>query len=72
MKNVKNFKVLLSICLSFSQFQSGVAYKSVAYKKSVYAHLNKLKGPPFDHFNSFDHGTTIRAIQYNTVRIIVP
>ena len=28
-------RVLLSICLIFYQFQPGVAYKSVAYKKSV-------------------------------------
>ena len=26
--------VLLNICLIFSQFQRGVAYKSVAYKKA--------------------------------------
>ena len=29
-------KVLLSFCLIFCQFQTGVACKSVAYKKSVY------------------------------------
>ena len=41
-KNVYNFQVakvhsqvVLSICLIFCQFQPGVAYKSVAYKKSV-------------------------------------
>ena len=28
-------QVLLSICLIFCQFQSGDAYKSVAYKKSM-------------------------------------
>ena len=28
--------VLLSICLIFCQLQPGVAYKTVAYKKSVY------------------------------------
>ena len=31
-----NLWMLLSICLIFCQFQSGVAYKSVPYKKSVY------------------------------------
>ena len=43
-KNVTNFqtgklslRVLLSICLIFCQFQAGVAYKSVAYKKSMYS-----------------------------------
>ena len=42
-KNVNNFqiakvslRVLLSIYLIFHQFQFGVVYKSVAYKKSVY------------------------------------
>ena len=39
MKNVNNFQivkvqVLLSICLIFCQFQPGVAYKSVTYKKA--------------------------------------
>ena len=29
-----SLKVLLSFCLSFNQFQSGVAYKNVAYKKN--------------------------------------
>ena len=29
-----NHRVLLSICLIFCQFQPGVAYKSVAYKKA--------------------------------------
>ena len=29
-----SLKVLLSFCLSFYQFQSGVAYKNVAYKKN--------------------------------------
>ena len=28
-----SLRVLLSICLIFGQFQSGVAYKSLAYKK---------------------------------------
>ena len=32
--------VLLSICLIFCQFQPDVAYKSVAYKKSVYLEHN--------------------------------
>ena len=42
MKNVNSFQkrfnlgVLLSICLFFCQFQPGVTYKSVAYKKGVY------------------------------------
>ena len=43
MKNVNNLqtvkfslRVLLSICLIFCQFQPWVAYKSAAYKKSVY------------------------------------
>ena len=41
MKNVNNFQVakvqvLLSICLTFCQFQSRVAYKSVDFKKTVY------------------------------------
>ena len=31
-----SFSVLLRFCLIFYQFPSGVAYKSVAYKKSVY------------------------------------
>ena len=31
-----SLRVLLSICLIFCQFLPGVAYKSVAYKKSVY------------------------------------
>ena len=31
-----SFSVLLRFCLIFYQFSSGVAYKSVAYKKSVY------------------------------------
>ena len=30
-----SFRVLLSFCLIFCQFQPGVAYKNVAYKKSV-------------------------------------
>ena len=29
-----SLRVLLSICLIFCQFQPGVAYKSVAYKKA--------------------------------------
>ena len=43
MKNVINSKeqkfslrVLVSICLFFCQFQPGIAYKSIAYKKSVW------------------------------------
>ena len=42
MKNVNNFqiakvkpRVLLSTCLIFCQFQSDVAYKSVAYKNKA-------------------------------------
>ena len=35
MKRKFNFKVLLSFYLDFSSFQPGVAYKSVAYKKSL-------------------------------------
>ena len=31
---MKNVRMLLSICLIFCQFQTGVAYKSVAYKKA--------------------------------------
>ena len=31
-----SLRVLLSFCLFFCQFQPGVAYKSVAYKKSIY------------------------------------
>ena len=31
-----SLRVLLSICLNFYQFKLGVAYKSVAYRKSVY------------------------------------
>ena len=31
-----SLRLLLSICLIFCQFQSGVAHKSVAYKKSMY------------------------------------
>ena len=31
-----SLRVLLKFCLRFYQFQPGVAYKSVAYKKSVY------------------------------------
>ena len=49
MKNVDNFQIekihpqiVLSICLSFCQFQPGVTYKeSVAYKKSVYYNFLK-------------------------------
>ena len=44
MKNTNNFQkakvqphVLLSICLIFCQFQPGVAYLSVAYKKTCAA-----------------------------------
>ena len=43
MKKVNSFEIekvqaqsLLSFCLIFRQFQSVVAYKSVAYKNSVY------------------------------------
>ena len=43
----------LSFCLIFCKFQSGVAYKSVAYKKSVYLtsnlflwHVRKIYSPP--------------------------
>ena len=32
-----NLRVLLSFCLFFCQFQPGVAYKIVAYKKSIVA-----------------------------------
>ena len=35
-----NVRVFLSICLTFNQFQPDVAYKSVAYKKSVYIKQN--------------------------------
>ena len=42
MKGVNNFQIakvdpqdVLGICMNFCQFQPGVAYKSVAYKKSV-------------------------------------
>ena len=31
-----SLRLLLSICLIFCQFQSGVAHKSLAYKKSMY------------------------------------
>ena len=31
-----SLRVLLTFCLIFRQFQPGVAYKSVAYKKSMY------------------------------------
>ena len=40
-----SLRVLLSFCLIFIQFQSGVAYKSVAYKKSVY--LLSCSGRPY-------------------------
>ena len=42
MKNVNHFQIKkvqpqgVRICLMFCQFQPGVAYKIVAYKKSVY------------------------------------
>ena len=42
MKNVNDCQITkvqsqgLSICLIFCQFQPGVAYKSVGYRKSVY------------------------------------
>ena len=40
-----SFRVLLSICLIFNQFQPGVAYKSVAYKKNqVVVEKYKLYG----------------------------
>ena len=46
MKNVNNFQIekvqlqgLLSIYLIFCQFQPGVAYKSVAYKKKRVDHV---------------------------------
>ena len=52
MKNVNNFQIekihpqiVLSICLSFCQFQPGVTYKeSVAYKKSVSYNFLKCTG----------------------------
>ena len=38
-----SLRVLLSFCLTFCQFQPGVAYKSVAYKKSMYMfHLKRV------------------------------
>ena len=48
MKNVNNFQivkvqVLLSICLIFCQFQPGVAYKSVAYKKACSSTTDTLQ-----------------------------
>ena len=38
-----SLRVLLSICLTFCQFQPGVAHKSVAYKKSMKNKKNYLK-----------------------------
>ena len=35
-------QVLLSICLRFCQFQSGVASKSIAYKKEACMALHKI------------------------------
>ena len=35
-----SLRVLLSFCLIFRKFQPGVAYKSVAYKKSMYLKKN--------------------------------
>ena len=55
MKNLNNFQVakvqpwvLHSICLTFCQFQSRVAYKSVAFKKTVYVSISSryLKKKP--------------------------
>ena len=39
MKKASKFslRVLFNFCLIFCQYQPGVAYKSVAYKKSVYS-----------------------------------
>ena len=38
-----SLRALLSFCLFFCKFQPGVAYKSVAYKKSVYlVFLNQI------------------------------
>ena len=40
MNNFQKRKSLaLGCCLIFCHFQPGVAYKSVAYKKSVYFHI---------------------------------
>ena len=36
-------RVLLSFCLIFCQFQPGVPYKSVAYKKNRVKHVKKCK-----------------------------
>ena len=38
-----SLRVLLSICLIFCQFQAGVAYESVAYKK---AYIQENNGNP--------------------------
>ena len=35
--------MLLNFCLIFCPFQPGVAYKNVAYKKTVYALLRELR-----------------------------
>ena len=48
MKNVNNLQiakiqVMLSICLIFCQFQPGVAYKSVAYKKACSSTTDTLQ-----------------------------
>ena len=44
--NSKKFslRVLLSICLIFCQFQPGVAYKKVAYKKRACIYLKVFEG----------------------------
>ena len=47
-----SLRVLLSFCLSFCQFQSSIAYKSVVCKKSVYSiSLKKI----FLHFNTLNY-----------------
>ena len=49
-----SLRVLLSICLIFCQFQPGVAYKSIAYKKACisvgYYDNRDIKNGSFYHF----------------------
>ena len=64
--------MLLRICLVFCQFEHGIAYKSVAYKKSVYFTIEeaklKLSGGDCNSFSVFH--PNIRTLQKNFDKVI--
>ena len=47
--------MLVSFCLIFCQFQSDVAYKSIAYKESVYWKIPTRKTPSMDTFHAVEY-----------------